>query len=708
MPRRVLIISDDTNVLKVFLNQKDLLITVSPNYIDGIEKLLYENPDAAVVDITKRNLSTFQENKIKNSSEFGIRELGEEASDILNCKPVLALRNIKDVNDALQYLKSYFDRFEDLPAASSDSESEGNLETVYFPKLLISLYAGKKTGILDIFSSSRLRIYIQNGMPVFAEGGQINTAVGRMLLDVGKINRELYEEILRTSAETNKKTGQILVEMKILSPHELSSLLEQQVKEKIIGGFSYAKGTYSFKTEDVLPGDIMAHEINPLQVIYAGVKKHIDSALIVKADPLIKLNEDPPLRIQDLGLKSAELRFAQLLRQERFLHRIIDESNLEREATVSLVYFLGLCGITLFPENLLEESGRRCAAIIQNDQPYGNFSCPDNSAEKLGDSDRRTTEESAERTEPRVRQSEEIPETNTTRDGLELDPDYSYGGQEPDVLDAISTDNRNEQGPPGNHADKSRETEDKLKVLTDRINMFHENLPDMDIYAKLGVQRKADAGKIKNAYYRLVKDFHPDANPGLEQGVREKAQEIFTSITQAYETLMDEDKRILYDSDEELSDLKNKAQTLYEAEMAYKKAKNLLSQRNYAEAEKKFSEALALNPDEAAYIGAQAWATYLASGDKDAAFEDASKKLETALSMKDDVAENYFYLGSLLKNNGNITQAEKHFKSALAINPGYIEASRELRLIVTRKRTSNVNSKDKKLEKRFWSGLFKK
>lgn len=708
MPRRVLIISDDTNVLKVFLSQKDLLITVSPNYIDGIEKLLYEKPDAAVVDITKRNLSTFQETKINTSGEFGIHELGEGFPDIPARRPVLALRNIKDVNDALRCLKSYLDHLDDLTAASSDSESEGNLETVYFPKLLISLYAGRKTGILDILSSSRLRICIQNGLPVSAEGGDINTAVGRMLLDHGKINSDLYEEVMRTSAESNKKTGQILVEMGLLSPHELNSLLEQQVKEKIIGGFRYSKGTYRFKPESVFPGNIIAYDINPLEVIYAGVRKHIDAELIVKADPLIKLNEDPPLRIPDLGLKTAELRFAQLLRKERFLHRIIDESNLEREATVRLVYFLGLCGITLFPENFLEETGRQSAALIRNDRLYGNFLDLDNSAEESADSDQKASQESSERTEPRAGQPGKIPGTNETRHGLKLDPDYSYKGQEPDVLDAISTENRNEHGSSGNQADKSRETEDKLKVLTDRINRYHESLPDMDIYAKLGVPRKADAGKIKNAYYKLVKDFHPDANPGLEQSVREKAQEIFTSITHAYETLMDEDKRIVYDSDEELSELKNKAQTLYEAEMAYKKAKNLLNQRNYAEAEKKFSEALALNPDEAAYIGAQAWAKYLASGDKDAAFEDTRKKLEKALSMKDGLAENYFYLGSLLKNKGNITQAEKQFRSALAIEPGYIEASRELRLIMTRKRASNVNSKDKKLEKRFWSGLFKK
>jgi molecular chaperone DnaJ len=65
----------------------------------------------------------------------------------------------------------------------------------------------------------------------------------------------------------------------------------------------------------------------------------------------------------------------------------------------------------------------------------------------------------------------------------------------------------------------------------------------MDFYVVLGVQREASEGDIKRAYRRLARRWHPDINPGdRDAAVR------FRQVLDAYETLIDPDRRRRYDS----------------------------------------------------------------------------------------------------------------------------------------------------------------
>src|SRR3982751_4870478 len=64
----------------------------------------------------------------------------------------------------------------------------------------------------------------------------------------------------------------------------------------------------------------------------------------------------------------------------------------------------------------------------------------------------------------------------------------------------------------------------------------------MDFYVILGLDRAATTGDIKRAYRRLARRYHPDINPGDRT-----AAEQFRQIAEAYETLMDPDRRGRYD-----------------------------------------------------------------------------------------------------------------------------------------------------------------
>lgn len=64
-----------------------------------------------------------------------------------------------------------------------------------------------------------------------------------------------------------------------------------------------------------------------------------------------------------------------------------------------------------------------------------------------------------------------------------------------------------------------------------------------DYYALLGLEKTASAEEVRAAYRRGAAKYHPDRNPGDEEAAKK-----FCELTQAYETLVNPEKRRMHDA----------------------------------------------------------------------------------------------------------------------------------------------------------------
>lgn len=70
-----------------------------------------------------------------------------------------------------------------------------------------------------------------------------------------------------------------------------------------------------------------------------------------------------------------------------------------------------------------------------------------------------------------------------------------------------------------------------------------------DHYSTLNINMKASDTEIKKAYRKLVLTLHPDKNAGLSDEAKKTKEAEFRNVQEAYEVLIDPQKRKLYDQE---------------------------------------------------------------------------------------------------------------------------------------------------------------
>ncbi len=488
----------------------------------------------------------------------------------------------------------------------------GSLAKIPLPRLLIALYRERFEGGLCLARQrARKRVVFKAGSPVLAESNATGESLSVQLAEEGAIDREQQARIDRLVAERDCPEGAAVLALELLEPRELFGALQRQLRRRIWSCFEWTDGEFSTDLEVDLPEDAEALRCEPLRLTLDGLVRHWGTN---------RLAMDLSPRLGQYPVRTRSF--------DAIARRLPDDDTVRGavaslDGTRNLGQALGAAATDpslLAAVWILGETG----AVEYRDEPMQDDASPgevDIEIEVTGGS----TDATASPGAPRARAG------------------ASDTAASPD--DGLSPE---------------------ATELRDRILELHGQLEDITHYAILGIEEDAAAGAVKKAYFKAAKRFHPDAlaRLGLEDDLKEKANEVFARIAKAHTVLTDAEQRASYEAQlsghEEVD-----AERLAQAETFYRKGEILLKMGNFADALEMLKGAVQLWPEDYAYQSTYGWALYKANGD----LGEAREAIEKAISLQADDAVSHQRLAIVLRDLGEAEASKAAAATAKRLDP---------------------------------------
>jgi curved DNA-binding protein CbpA len=240
--------------------------------------------------------------------------------------------------------------------------------------------------------------------------------------------------------------------------------------------------------------------------------------------------------------------------------------------------------------------------------------------------------------------------------------------------------------PPANNVNGPSPAENAMR---DEIIAKAEVISSLDYFAMFEVSQEATADDINKAYFAIAKRLHPDKLPASLAAVKSQAAKIFSHISEAHKTLTDTKKRAEYmrllKEGGASPDEQAQIQTVLEAVTFHQKAEFYFKRRDFAQAEAFAKSAVDADPSQGEYNGLYAWLRALRPENQTI---EATRKLigdlDGAIKSSPKSATLFFYRGTLHKRVGASRDAMKDFNECVDLQPGHVDAAREVRLFQMR------------------------
>lgn len=533
--------------------------------------------------------------------------------------------------------------------ASGLSVLRGNLRERPFPELLAEIHRWRGTGALLLKREKVKKIvFFRDGRAESVKSNLLSECLGRIMVREKMISEAECGESLTRMKASQRQQGTVLVEMGCISPHNLTYALRLQLQVKLFDVFGWEDGDYQFNPKVAPPADPIQLDMSTAEVIHEGVRRAFSPERILqKMDRLASMyvhpSEDPLYALQDIGLGDEEIQLLKAADGHKTVSTLRALELLPRVETDRFLYAMRCAQMLEFKESAAHGKPRvsmtAIAAVEVPKPPPLPVQPPPPPL-------------------PLARIAVKPPELKSpviARAASSLLPELD----EPPVMGVSPEASTRER-------------------LAQQLSAFRQK----NYFEILGVGREAGREEIKQGYFRLAREYHPDRHFGSASAeVRQLAQQLFDLVSTAHDTLSDADEKQRYVAELAEGGTRSSGEDvgkLLVAEGKFQKGEELLRQRKYRDAIELFTQAVQLCANEGEFHAFLGWTRFqLEPQNAEAALRD----LERAASLNPKVDKTYLFTGYVYKSIGRPDKAEKQFERAIQCNPDCIEALRELRLL---------------------------
>jgi curved DNA-binding protein CbpA len=350
--------------------------------------------------------------------------------------------------------------------------------------LLHRIYSNRITGKLQLVHGHVERtLFFNFGQLVFATSSDRNDSLGDLMLRSGALNQREFEEA-SALVITGQRFGSAIAEMGIYTVDEISSWIQRQLTQITASVLDYGSCRFYF---------------------FNQIEKDVVPEIGINV-PIGKLLLEAVRKAKDLPL-----------------HHLADDANL----------WIDLCSDPLlrYQAVRLDENERQLLSCVPKATPVKQILT--NSGLDRASAARAlyalmvlgivvsvtpTAEQQAE-----AEQAAPAAET-----------------AQPAAAPIPQPEPESEPAPP------STERPESVKQFEEEIRKFIELAAKSTYYEILGLTTDCSSAQIKQSYHALARKFHPDHHMGVSEWVG-LLQEVMGHLTEAYRTLIDAEKRAVYD-----------------------------------------------------------------------------------------------------------------------------------------------------------------